>query len=451
MMSPSRHSNDAWRACEAEIEELTSLARSLASHAPAIARALNERLRAFHRDSREEAHPADAERHAEAFARDLRRQWLQYAAAATASVYRSPTEAQQARLAANPLLETYGYERELSPDVLERRCDDFFPRVPEGWRAEHLLFSSGQAALTVALLSLQRRDTLRKLHIVHLGGYFETRALLEALPGWIEVLPIEQACEAHCVIVEPIACDGRFTRANVREIARTLAGTPNRERTVIVDSTLMGRTDNANALLTGHMATLRVCSGLKLFQAGLELANVGILTVFLAPGEAAAPVAHARQLRTLTGAGLRSADAVALEAPWVFDADLTSKYESAVFANNADLVRAVAQANRLFEPVMHPALCGGQAPYCVFRLTDPSDEAYRALEAHLGSLARERRLSFDRGGSFGFRGHRFEVVRPDSVDAPFLRVAMGRRGGWSTTGVIEALTELAERESVPTT
>src|SRR5262245_44996676 len=168
-MTPSScRLNDAWRACDEEVVELTSLASSLASHAEPLADALMERLLSFHLASTKSAHPADAEQHAEAFARDLRRQWLQYAAAATASVYRSPTEAQQERLAATPLLEAFGYERELSPEVLERRCTDFFPRVPPPWRVEHLLFSSGQAALTVALLGLQRSNAPRTLGVAHL-------------------------------------------------------------------------------------------------------------------------------------------------------------------------------------------------------------------------------------------------------------------------------------------
>ena len=49
-----------------------------------------------------------------------------------------------------------------------------------------------------------------------------------------------------------------------------------------------------------------------------------------------------------------------------------------------------------------------------------------------------------RGGSFGFRGHRFETIEPDPAEgAPFLRVALGWRGGHSTEGLVALFGELA--------
>jgi hypothetical protein len=445
-------------ASAAEAAELAHLASSLVKHAPALASELGERIRAFQWVSNAAAHPYEAETHAEAFARDLRRRWLQYAAGTTAAVYRSPTQAQQARLAANPLLESFGYERELKPETLEQRCASFFPAPPRGWRSAHILFSSGQATLTAVLLALQRLLDARRLSIAHLGHYFETHALLEALPALVELVADERAREADCLIVESIACDGRFIRVDVDDVAKMLASSRDKPRAVIFYSTLLGRADDVPRFL-GHPSVrgtivFRMSSGLKLFQAGLELANVGILTVFVDGGDIERVCAPLRQLRALTGSGLRLVDAVALEAPWVFDAALTDKYERALFANNAALARSMANAGgRLFEPVAHPALdCAdapigcADAPYCAFRLRDATDARYDACEAWLAAEARNRRVLFEKGGSFGFRGHRFEVVRPDTGDAPFLRVAMGRRCGWSRDGVIEMLCDLAECE-----
>jgi hypothetical protein len=437
-----------------EAAELVQLANSLIKHAPALAADLGERVRAFQWVSEASAHPVEAETHAEAFARDLRRRWLQYAAGTTAAVYRSPTQAQQARLAANPLLESFGYERELCPETLEQRCAGFFPQPPRGWQSAHILFSSGQAAITAVLLALQRLLDARTLSIAHLGHYFETGSLIDTLPALVTRIPAERMVDADCLVIESIACNGRFSRVDVDGVAESLVRSPRKRRVVVFDSTLLGRVDDAPRFMeriAGHGAIVfRVSSGLKLFQAGLELANVGILTAFVESEDAERLFDPLRQLRALTGTGLRLADAVALEAPWVFDVPLTDKYEQAVFANNAALARAVASvAGELFEPVAHPALSGGDAPYCVFRLRDESGERYAAIEAWLGAQARDRRVLFEKGGSFGFRGHRFEVVRPDTAAPPFLRVAMGRRGGWSRDGVIGMLCDLAGRATLP--
>ena len=216
-------------------------------------------------------------------------------------------------------------------------------------------------------------------------------------------------------------------------------------------TTHIGRVDDVDLFLARTRTEtppimMRVCSGLKLFQAGLEIANVGILTWFeleSAEQRATYGIEALRQLRTLTGGGLRSADALALEAPWIFDRDSTSRYEQAIFGHNAALATAVSASNRLFEPLSNLALEGADAPYCVFRLRRPSDEGYCALERNIVGEAQQQKLNIDKGGSFGFRGHRFEVVRPDTGEEPFLRIAMGRRGGWSCNGIIEMMARLA--------
>ena len=51
-----------------------------------------------------------------------------------------------------------------------------------------------------------------------------------------------------------------------------------------------------------------------------------------------------------------------------------------------------------------------------------------------------------RGGSFGFRGHRYELIEPDlDKGRTFLRVALGWRGGWSCQGLCELFAALSHR------
>ncbi|MBX9605960.1 MAG: hypothetical protein K2Y51_07025 [Gammaproteobacteria bacterium] len=438
-----------------EAERLLQLADGLAAMAPDFveeAQSWSQRLR--ERMSRAPS-AASLEFQLEYMTRALRCRWLRFAAARPSAVYRSPTEAQLESLEGDPLTQAYGYERDLRPTALEARCAAFFPRTSPPWSARHLLFSSGQAAMSVALTMLRQRVDTRPLRVLHLGGYFETAALLAEQPSNFTVLADADAASADLLVIEPVACDGNFSRVSNAALARVLA-TARACRTVIFDTTLVGRSDPLDTFLRGGVpahvdCVLRVCSGLKLFQQGMELANFGLVGCHerRAPDfETSAALDALERLRTLTGTGLRLADTIALEAPWVLDAPATADYEQAVFANNARLAVAVQARNRLFRPLSHPTLWGGHAPYCVFRLPDDDPADLSRLETHLARAARARSLPVDKGGSFGFRGHRFEVVCPESGEPPFLRVAMGRRTGWSCDGFIELMTEIAGWDSV---
>jgi len=232
---------------------------------------------------------------------------------------------------------------------------------------------------------------------------------------------------ADVVIAEPVWCNGKvFGTVPFAPLAKEAQGSA---QSIVVDSTLAGLDDGLNELLLGlglDCEVLRVHSGLKLFQAGLELADVGIVSVYGAScGDAL------RRIRTLHGAGLRFADVAALELPLFLDADATRRYQNAVFAHCRDLANA-ARENPAFD-VSYPRN-GAPAPFVIVNLRDAS--AYENLDERISRETRRRGLVFDNGGSFGFRGHRFETVRPEA-GPPFLRVAMGRRAGPSFEGICE--------------
>ena len=59
-----------------------------------------------------------------------------------------------------------------------------------------------------------------------------------------------------------------------------------------------------------------------------------------------------------------------------------------------------------------------------------------------------RGLLVAKGGSFGFRGHRFELIEPEPGQGrTFLRVALGWRGGHSCRGLCDLFGELAAHPS----
>jgi hypothetical protein len=424
-----------------EARELHELAQHLADHAPPLSSPISRLESAFEKSLARAAHPFDAEQAAETFARRLRRVWLEAAGAEAGSVYRSPTASEVERIARHH--DAFGYERDLQPETLEARARAFFPAPPEGWAQDHLIFSSGQAAMTCALLGLSARLSPhpyngQPIRIAHRGAYFETRALIKLMPLLQEAT---FAQTADIVLDEPICCDGQFHQIDTQKL---LSSQP---KAVIFDTTLLGRDDGVTAYLVqlGEKSpiVLRITSCLKLFEAGLELANAGILSIYSRGADTLGP--ELRRIRTLTGSGLSLADAIALEAPWFLDAQEADRYASAIFAHNACLAEAVAADNKRFAAITHPSFGGGAAPYCAFQLKHASPQAYEGLEKEIIAEAATRRILLHHGGSFGFRGHRFEIVKPETGEPPFLRVAMGRRAGWSYEGVIAMMVEIAGR------
>ena len=100
--------------------------------------------------------PLAAERTLDAATLALRHVWLEAAAGSTSKSYRSPSEKERTVTPAGPF-QNFGYERDLHPVALETRCAAFFDPPPPGWTAEHVLFSSGQAAMNALLALLGAR------------------------------------------------------------------------------------------------------------------------------------------------------------------------------------------------------------------------------------------------------------------------------------------------------
>ncbi|MET0181381.1 MAG: hypothetical protein ABW199_00695 [Caulobacterales bacterium] len=415
-----------------EREDLLALAHGLTGVrpelAPAIAPEVDRLDRAVARAGT--TLPDDA---LETFARALRAIWLRAVAVETSTILRSPTEPETERIAQRH--DSYGYERDFHPIELERRLAEN-ERAANGQSAHVVLFSSAQAALTTLLLTLQA-ERLRDIAL--LGSYFETRDLIANHASLRSAL-VDESCAAEIMIVEPVACDGQFMVYDMPLFASRLAkaqGAP----TIIADTTLTGHLDRLGPLreAQGQGQLIKLVSGLKLMQAGLELANVGVVTLYRDWGAHHAEAL--RKTRTLIGAGLRFSDALALEAPFFVDGQYAARYGEAIFANNAELARVASEHNRRFEQIDHPSFYGAAVPYCVFRLRD-GENGIDALGETIAAEAKRRELAFDRGGSFGFRGHRFDVVKPENGDPAFLRVAMGRRGGTNKDAVIALMADI---------
>lgn len=373
----------------------------------------------------------------------LRRAWFERAHKPSDTTLKSPCVGTTARLPGGSTV-SFGYERDLDVSSLEERGGLDHP-TPHGWTSSRLLFRSGQSTLSCLLhlvSSTNRFEAPLTAH--HAGRYFETKALVDVWPRHVfEHVPAATS-EVDLMLGEPVFCDGRYGVSDPTALPRA-------RRALLLDTTLVGAAVDLSswfARVDGPLVAV-FRSGLKLDQAGLELANVGIVQVFAREGSSAATAVDSlRRIRGLTGSGLTLDELAALSAPWFLDRSYLRHYTSTIFAHNAALGRAIGRESAVFEDRSHPSLicAGAHAPYCAVRLRDGDGSAHRRLLEIVEAEIARRGLCAMQGGSFGFRGHRYEVIEPDpSVGVPFLRVALGFRRGQTAEGFIALFEELASR------
>src|SRR6266404_3696536 len=282
------------------------------------------------------------------------------------------------------------------------------------------------------------------------GSYFETKSLLDVWSPLVVEQRVPRPEETVDVLfVEPVYCDGQFGVLKLEDLPRP-------RRIVVLDTALVGPDYDVSPWLradAGDVAcplVIAFSSGLKLDQAGLELANVGMIRIFArgaARQTASALATDLKRIRGLTGSGLTLDEMSALSAPWFLDRAYAGRYTRTLFDNNAALASSVGQNSKIFAERCHPSLAnpGTVAPFCALQLRgNPHIDACHRLLDIVERAAAQRDLVITKGGSFGFRGHRFELIEPEPAQGqPFLRVAMGWRGGYSCTGLCNLFAELA--------
>lgn len=379
---------------------------------------------------------------------DLRRAWLAKAHRPADATLKSPCDGEVSRLPDGQSI-CFGYERELSARLLEERAPLCYP-VPRGWQSVRILYRSGQAALSSLLHHVAHAESPLPLTLHHAGRYFETGALLDLWPRQVFTPSDGSATPVDVLIGEPVHCDGQFGLSLPDRLPRA-------RRALLLDTTMAGlQADIAPWLerFDGSFAAV-FRSGLKLDQAGLELANVGIVQLFVRDGasmDLAATAAALERIRALTGTGLTLDELAALSAPWFLDRAYLEHYTGRVFANNAALARVIGTSSNLFDNRCHPSLLSSEAvaPFCAIRLRDGDAAAHRRLLQHVETEIGRRRLALANGGSFGFRGHRYELIEPEpQAGQPFLRVAMGYRGGSERDRIVDLFRELSTLSALP--
>lgn len=466
--------------CIGDCRELIEIAEELMASRPEFghdARSWFAKARALYEQP--DVDSFGAERELDALACELRDLWLMSSFNATAPIMKSPPHGDKNCLPSGGQI-WFDYERAFKPERLENKLSKSCA-VPDGWENAHILFSSAMGALmTIAQVFGARLDGVNPDKAVRLGmfgGYFETWRMLNYLHDRdLEIAHLDcntdvqtsvSRGEVDVMLLEPVSYDWDMEVFDIDgfHVAYTTAE-ENAPRLVIIDTTLVGTHFPLSDFLSGFKGSqpwlvLCVRSGLKLDQQGLELANVGVVDIYV-PTNAAAPItavdAHYRLMvaRTVFGVGLSVNDAGILEAPWTTDQARLRSFSEAVFRNNEDFASRVVLQGDIFTQLAHPAIHplhkdhdGAVAPFVMLHLPISQQRSFGHLVAILLYEIDARDLNWQMGSSFGFRGHRFEIikanvqVRPNKDQYGMLKVAVGSRGGPSIEGILQLVNEIA--------
>ena len=456
--------------CERERLQLSELGAKAVSHVPRAQLTFKNWLNAVARLNEAACTTFSAEAALASLTTEFRRLWLTVAHEASDL---------EAKLTSPGNTQThFRDDGETEPIALENRCTANAQK-PIGWCSEHVLFSSAQGALASILLWAQEESFWcvdQSAHLTFAGASCETKDLLDVLRttglSWSEPGKTDPVIEgtsrpSRVILIEPVFFDEGVNVFNIAEFQRVwrnhcAASHTSAPILIVLDTTLLGAQFPLEELLEGLVGSkaptlITVRSGMRLDQAGLELANVGIVSVYRPESEIAHTKQIADRLRTIrssTGVGLTLDETAALDAPWFLDRDHAKHYAKAVFQNNALLAAALSNSHQLFRQVLYPNFADAsslwaKAPYSVLRLREPSAENYDTLARIIAYECAHRNLLFDRGGGFGLRGHRYDIITPATEACePFLRIAMGARDGPSCDGIIKLLQELASCECI---
>lgn len=459
-----------------ETEMLTDLAAQIAKAVPSSAPRLAP-LRAELKDIAEladlEIERLTYEARLEELSVELRKCWLSIAHETADNYFKSPPLTQRKRSVMGDPVE-FSYERNLQPTLLEDRLA-YFHGSKDGWQSAHVVFRSGQAGLMTLLtswLSMLRPPAEAPMRLGMYGAYFETQMMLRLLerPGfeWSRLdtaSEISRAIESYgldVLLLETVCYDWELEPLDINKLVSAWEKQRGRGLSMtIFDTTLSGPFFPLDPVLEtlrqaeAQEVIVAYTSALKLHQMGLELSNVGLISIFTPKGSDTVPEAaqiadYIRAMRTIHGSTLTFDESVSLEAPWFLEPVSFRRHCKSVFVNNALAADALNGIDGLFERVAHPSLLHSaeqaiwaQAPFCVVHLKEDTLEAHGLLLGVLGYEAQRRGLSFVHGSSFGFRGHRYETIIPKMSEGRGLfKVAMGARSGPSRQGVLSLLQEI---------
>ena len=392
----------------------------------------------------------------------------------TDHMYRSPILGNHLLSSTNDPI-VYSYERNIDCKFLEERARNLRTEN-EKWTSEHIIYSSGMAAITSLLQNYIHMiiGGSTEVKIAVYGAYYETRMVMDYLSiGKIvwkncdTMADMEAALEENYDIymIEPVRYNWELDVFDIPQFITRMenAWKDNKKcRLVVFDSTLIAEELPLRSLLERipnipYLILANTNSLLKLHQQGLELTNAGIVSLYASQVNSKAidvgkMAAFFRKIRTITDKGLQLRGITLLDNEFSFDRDKVREYSQKVFINNAILALSIEKGG-VFKKVSHPVFdpnnySWAKGPFVVFQLQENNISDYEKLLGIINYEAEKRDLPLYYGSSFGFRHCRFECIIPELEKmVPIFKVAMGWISDERRDKIVELLIDISKHKS----
>ncbi|MDV2684378.1 hypothetical protein RYX56_08345 [Alkalihalophilus lindianensis] len=398
---------------------------------------------------------------------ELRSMWFEQVQRVTNQHLKSPPLASRKFLPSTRRID-FSYERNIQPLILEKEIKGY-RAIGENWVEDHVLLSSGMAAISTFLQSyfgMFKPTSEKKLRMASWSDYFETRMLTDLYRSEaVEITSfakqedfMAQIGEIDLFYIEPVRYNWHLEVFSLDVFLQELAINGHQGlKMIVLDTTLNGDTLDMDYVLdqlhtVANVIVVQIHSILKLDQQGLEFSNGGLVSFYTDSTNPALPNAvnladYIRKIRTVLGTGLSYQEISLLDNQLLFHKNELHQYCESIFENNA-LLAAGIHTDRIFKQVEHPSLTSDQpwakAPFVVFHLREDTLINHGIVLAVVNEEVKKHKATFIYGSSFGFRHHRYEVIIPNtSTGKGLFKVAMGRRRGPTMDFILQLFQKLS--------
>ncbi|NMH68111.1 hypothetical protein HF072_04895 [Bacillus sp. RO3] len=403
---------------------------------------------------------------------ELRVLWFEHVQRITNQQLKSPPLINEKLLPSNNRID-FSYERNIQPKILESKAENY-RETPEEWIHDHIMLSSGMAAISTFLQSIFgmiKPSSNQQIIVSTWSEYFETRVLTDlyrreftTINNFKDQMEFYQAIPTTDIFfIEPVRYNWELEVLDLDLFVSQLSeGSKEGLKVIVLDTTLNGDSLDISSFLNRiqvvpNVIVVQIHSTLKLDQQGMELSNGGLISIYTYKQNAVLPSAndlanYIRQVRTILGTGLTYEEIALLDYELFLNKESYHDYCQAVFNNNERLSKSI-QPSGLFKEIAHPSKHSSKewakAPFVVFHLKEDQLENYGFLLAVVNEEIKKNKVNVIYGSSFGFRHHRYEVIIPNTLEGKGLfKIAMGARKGPSMEFLIELLKKISEYPTI---
>ncbi|WP_374055770.1 hypothetical protein [Rossellomorea sp. FM04394] len=431
-----------------------------------------EKLSNFQLSEKNDLNSFHTEKEIDQLVLELRVLWFEHVQRITNHQLKSPPLTNEKLLPSGNRID-FSYERNIQPKILESKAENY-KEIPEHWFHDHIMLSSGMAAISTFLQSIFgmiKPSSSQNLIVSTWSEYFETRVLTDlyrrectAIHNFKDQVEFFKAIPMTDIFfIEPVRYNWELEVFDLNLFVDQLVDHSKEGLKVIVlDTTLNGDSLNISSFLNRiqivpNVIVVQIHSILKLDQQGLELSNGGLINIYTYKQNKILPSAndlanYIRQVRTILGTGLTYEEIALLDHEFFLNKESFHNYCHSVFNNNAELSESI-QTQGLFNKIAHPSKHSSndwaKAPFVVFHLREDMLENYGFLLAVVNEEVRKNEVNVIYGSSFGFRHHRYEVIIPNTLEGKGLfKVAMGARKGPAMEFLIHLLKKISKYPSI---